>query len=223
VVRAPLWPTRFAVYASPLLFTSANHSVLTIGDALRQSRNTRYGRVVSPYEKSSRFLSRPGLAPGKKRQASLGALAFRQKSASCFRRASNVLSLRRHVTTRRPRRTADRSNGEYTCTLCFAGKMWGLREMVLTGTEPEGTAVVRRNSRHTSLSLRAWVRHTWCMNQCDLKWPPTSRSATLSVVILIRGFRLGTGWDVYVTFPVKPPPSVTPFNASKKNVPYRVR
>jgi len=73
MVRTSLWPTRFAVYASPLLFTSANHSVLTIGDALRQRRNTRYGWVVDPYEKSSRSLSRPGLAPGKKRQASLGA------------------------------------------------------------------------------------------------------------------------------------------------------
>ena len=58
-------------------FTSVVHvcySLHTIGNAVRQRRNTRYGWVVSPYERSSRSLSRPGLAPGKKRQALLGAL-----------------------------------------------------------------------------------------------------------------------------------------------------
>jgi hypothetical protein len=46
------------------------------GVAIRQRRNTRYGWVVSPYERSSMIPPRPGLSPGKKRQASLGALTI---------------------------------------------------------------------------------------------------------------------------------------------------
>jgi len=53
------------------------YSFPTIGNAVRQGRNTRYGWVVSPCERSSRSLSRPGLSPGKKHQASLGALRIR--------------------------------------------------------------------------------------------------------------------------------------------------
>jgi hypothetical protein len=44
---SPLWPTGFSVYASPLLFTSA--TVPRPFAALRQRRNTRYGRVAGPY------------------------------------------------------------------------------------------------------------------------------------------------------------------------------
>ncbi len=40
-VRSPLWPTRFSVYASPVLFDSQG--------CLRHRRNTRYGRMVNPY------------------------------------------------------------------------------------------------------------------------------------------------------------------------------
>jgi hypothetical protein len=60
-------------------FTSVVHvcySFPTMRNAVRQRRNTRYGWVVSPYERSSRSLSRPGLTPGKKHQASLGALTI---------------------------------------------------------------------------------------------------------------------------------------------------
>ena len=60
-------------------FTSVVHvcySFPTMRNAVRQRRNTRYGWVVSPSEKSYRSLTRPGLAPGKKRQASLGALTL---------------------------------------------------------------------------------------------------------------------------------------------------
>ncbi len=60
-------------------FTSVVHvcySIPALCTAVRQRRNTRYGWVVSPYERSSCSLARPGLAPGKKRQASLGALSL---------------------------------------------------------------------------------------------------------------------------------------------------
>jgi hypothetical protein len=60
-------------------FTSVVHvcySVPTMGIAVRQRRNTRYGWVVSPSERSLGPLTRPGLAPSKKRQASLGALSL---------------------------------------------------------------------------------------------------------------------------------------------------
>jgi len=56
--------------------------------------------VVDPYEKSSRSLSRPGLAPGKKRQASLGALTPQitgSKKLHSEERAAQLFAVRVHL------------------------------------------------------------------------------------------------------------------------------
>ncbi len=72
-------------------FVHVYYSLPTIGSAVRQRRNTRYEWVVNPYERSSRSLSRPGLAPGKKYQALLGALNIRSPHSQKYQRVSTCL------------------------------------------------------------------------------------------------------------------------------------
>jgi len=72
VARTPLWPTRFAVYASPQV-VHACHRFLPITALSALGATLATGGWLALTRNRFRSLSRPGLAPGKKRQASLGA------------------------------------------------------------------------------------------------------------------------------------------------------
>ena len=72
MARTPLWPTRFAVYASPQ-FVHACHRFLPITALSALGATLATGGWLALTRNHFRPLSRPGLAPGKKRQASLGA------------------------------------------------------------------------------------------------------------------------------------------------------
>ncbi len=63
MVRSPLWPTGFSMYASPLLFTYVADSIPRA--PLRKRCNTRYRWVVSPYESSSCALPDRDLHPAR--------------------------------------------------------------------------------------------------------------------------------------------------------------
>jgi len=64
---APLWPRKYSVYASRLLFACIRRRIREHRSASRARLDT--GGWLA--------LARPGLSPGKKRQASLDALTFR--------------------------------------------------------------------------------------------------------------------------------------------------
>ncbi len=83
-VRSPLWPTDFSVFASPVLFSLVADSVPFRRSATGATLNT--GGWLA--------LSRPGLSPGKMRQASLGAITLR--SATAFSARLERLVYARH-------------------------------------------------------------------------------------------------------------------------------